>query len=464
MALKINPKKHAEIFFLLAIFLIVKLFLLFRSHVIIWDEAVYIGMGKYLFSFGKLGLWEHIRPVLWPIILGFSWRINLDPVITGRLLELLFSFGIICLVYLIGVGVFDKKAALLASILITFSPVFFFLSFYLFTEIPAVFFVLLSLLFFLGKKSYLSGLMIGLAFLTKFPAAIFLFCLIPFLKNYKKVYLILGFLTVVTPFLIFNYLMYGSFLSPLVDAMSIITKVLGCNLLSYQPWYYYFITIYRENFLYLFSVIGLFLSLRKLDKKKGLLLLFLAVPLIYFIHLHCRDYRYLMLFIPFVALFTGYGVSFLTSKFDKRIFYLITLLFLFISAYSGINFYLQHEVLSEPDVKKDYYRYLEGKAIDKEVWISNPLASVYTPKKVNLIYYPVYDYSLAKSFSDYLVKNSSRISYVFLDNCGGGIICAPDDKLCSKETISLLDYLHLNFRKVYDKEIGKCYYYIFKEK
>lgn len=463
--MKISLKGHAGIFILLSVFLVVKLFFLFQPHIVIWDEAVYLGMGKYIFSLGKLGLWEHVRPVLFPMMLGFFWRISLDPVLAGRLLLSLFSLGIISLIYLIGANIFDRKSALLASIIFSFSPVFFFLGFHLYTEIPAVFFVLAALCLFLKKRFYLSGLMVGLAFLTKFPAALFLVCLIPFLKNYKKVhYLILGFLTAMVPFLIFNYFMYGSFLIPLLDARTVIAGVLGCNVLNYQPWYYYLIAIFKENFLYLFSVVGIILSIKRFDRKRGTLLLFLFLPLIYFMQLHCRDYRYLVLFLPFAALFMGCGLSFLVKKLDRRVFCMVAVFILLVSAYSGISSYLWLEPAPELDIVQDYYSYLEGMAVGREVWVSNPITSLYTSGKVNLVYYPVYDYSLAKSFHNYLLRNSSSIGYVFLDSCGGGIICPPGDVLCSEETSAFINYLHKNFRKVYDNKIGECYYYIFQEK
>ena len=36
-----------------------------------WDSAVYLGMGKHIYSLGEVGLWESSRPLIWPLILGF---------------------------------------------------------------------------------------------------------------------------------------------------------------------------------------------------------------------------------------------------------------------------------------------------------------------------------------------------------------------------------------------------------
>jgi len=64
---------------------------LFNYRLIWWDEAVYIGIGKYLYSNGTIGLFEQIRPLLLPVLLGAFWYIGLDPLISGRIMILLVS-------------------------------------------------------------------------------------------------------------------------------------------------------------------------------------------------------------------------------------------------------------------------------------------------------------------------------------------------------------------------------------
>ncbi|MEK6876668.1 MAG: hypothetical protein AABX63_04600, partial [Nanoarchaeota archaeon] len=69
-------KNHKAFLFLFFIFLIVKLVSLFAAADIWWDSAVYLGMGKYIYSSGDSGLWEASRPLVWPLILGFFWKIG----------------------------------------------------------------------------------------------------------------------------------------------------------------------------------------------------------------------------------------------------------------------------------------------------------------------------------------------------------------------------------------------------
>lgn len=313
---KINP-----IIIILALSLIIRLIFFFDYHPIWWDSAVYIGMGKYIFSLGQQGLWEPIRPILWPIILGFIWKIKLDSIFFGRLATLIISLAIIYLTYLITKEFYDKKTALLSSMLITFSSIFFFFNFRLYTEIPSLFFILLSLFFLLKQKYLFSGLFVGLALLTRFPAGIFLICFLPLIINKKQLknmfYYIIGFLIPLIPFLVFNQIMYSDFLFPFLSSSQVISKVVGCNYLRYQPWYYYLIMLLKDNIFNIFALVGIYLSIKKFSKQKLLLLLCFLLPLAYFSQLHCHDYRYIISFIPFISILSAAGISNLTKKFKK---------------------------------------------------------------------------------------------------------------------------------------------------
>jgi len=94
-------------------------------------------MGKFLFS--QRGLWEPIRPVLWPFIIGFFWKVfPFSIIFFSRLVTLALSLASVYLLFLIVKHFFNKHTALLAAILFSFSSVFFFFTFCIYTEIPAV--------------------------------------------------------------------------------------------------------------------------------------------------------------------------------------------------------------------------------------------------------------------------------------------------------------------------------------
>jgi len=130
---------------ILALAIVLRLVFAFTYHEVWWDSGVYIGMGKFLFSYGANGLWEHIRPPLLPLALGILWWIGLDPLLFGRLLEIAFFGGIVGLTFLLAKEWFGEKEAIWSSLIVALSPIFFYLSFHPYTEIPSVFFILLSL-------------------------------------------------------------------------------------------------------------------------------------------------------------------------------------------------------------------------------------------------------------------------------------------------------------------------------
>ena len=216
-------KEHKLILIVLAVALISRIVFFSDFHEIWWDSGVYIGMGKYLFSLGDIGLWEHIRPALWPAVLGLLWFVKLSPIIAGRALEIFLSLGIVWLSYIIARHYFDKKSALVSAVIIAFSSTFFFMGFHLYSEIPSVFFALLGVYLFAKDRHYLSGLSAGLAFASKFPSGIFIVCMgiaLIFLKPSlrKYVYLGAGFLTVFVPYLALNHLAAGSMFQPFIEA------------------------------------------------------------------------------------------------------------------------------------------------------------------------------------------------------------------------------------------------------
>ncbi len=462
-------KKNKTFVILLLVVFLVHLVFLSGFNEIWWDSGVYAGMGKYLFSGGGSGLWEHIRPPLLPALLGFIWFIGLPLQISGMILELLFSLGAIILFYEVAKYYFKEKIALIASALFSFSSIFFFLSFQLYTEIPALFFILLAVYLFIQKRYYFAGAGCALALLAKFPAGIFLPVLILVLLLNKKIKNSLkmsaGFVIPLAPVLIAYAFIYGNSLLPFIEAKQAISEVLGCNVLRFKPWWQYFSWVYSESVLHLFAFIGLIAYFSNFKKKNLPPLLCLAFPFIYFSQLHCRDYRYLILFIPFVAMFSALGIVYLIDsfkKYKKQIFIIVLLIILGFSIFQGALFYINNENMNKNPAAEDYFSYLKDKDVSREVWTSNPVISFYTDAPLNKIYYPVYDDEVSADFYNYLNKKSENIEYVLLDNCGGGIICPSDEVACEEKNKQMLEFLDANFNKVYDETYGACFYLIYK--
>lgn len=447
----LREMKLDKFFWILSFSAVVRLFFLPSS--LWWDSSVYIGMAKYLFSFGSAGLWEPARPVFLPLIIGFFWRLFPSAIVFfSRLLSLAFSLASICLVYLIAGKYFNRQIAFFSSILFSFSSVFFFFTFRVYTEIPAVFFSLFALYLLIHHKPLLSGVFIGLAFLTKFPAGIFLVAFVLPLLLKKDIrssaFIIAGFFIPLVPYFVFNHFMYGSFFFPLIQASRIIRQVVGCNILRPQPWFFYIVQILKDNLLNVFAVLGLVIIFKREDCT---LLLSFLLPFLYFTYLPCRDVRYLILFIPFVSIFSAVGLVHIHSKFKfKSVF---TFFVVFFSLFSAIDYYESDRY--ESDLPLGFTSYLADKDVYGEVWSFNPELAVYSDQLVIPVYYPLF----TSAKVSYLSQNLDEPHYIFVDTCSGGMSCDPRDTTCSAG--DFISSLEKAFNKSFYFSSGRCEFIVF---
>ncbi|MFH1638697.1 MAG: glycosyltransferase family 39 protein, partial [Candidatus Woesearchaeota archaeon] len=153
---------------LLAAAFLLRAIFFFQYKQVWWDGAVYLGMGKYIFSSGTAGIWEPIRPLVLPFILGLGWKLGLNQVIFGKILIVTISLCIILMTYLVARRFATERAALIAAAITAFFPVFFLFSFRIYTEMPSVLFALMALYWFRKDTLLFSGLLAALATMTRF--------------------------------------------------------------------------------------------------------------------------------------------------------------------------------------------------------------------------------------------------------------------------------------------------------
>ncbi len=461
-------KQNYPLYLILALTLITRLIFAFSWHEVWWDSGVYIGMGKSLYSAGEIGLWEHIRPPFLPVMLGFLWKLGLNPVLFGRLLEIIFMLGTVWLTYELALRWFENKTALIAALIVALSPIFYYLSFHQYNEIPSTFFVLLAVWLSLREKYLFAGISAGLAFLSKFAPGMFAGIIILYLAINKKwkpaIQTGAGFAIITAPYFLYSWIAHGSPLATFFAAQEAIANVLGCNVLRYQPWHQYFSwLVFSETKLHLLAIIGVFALAKKWKKHHLLFALSAAIPLIYFMQLNCRDYRYITLFLPFIAMLTALGIVWIYKKFrikKKWVFVMLTILLSALLLNTTIRYYYGNE-LQQPDiVAEEYFHYLSDKDIAGEIWTANPIVSAYTDKKLEKIYYPVYNEAVLKEFTDNIILHHEKIGAVLLDNCGGGLICPPEETECPAKTEQMITLLDQKFTRAFDKESGRCWYKI----
>jgi len=457
--MKLHIKEHRLFFVLFIVIFIVYLSSFFIQHDIWWDSAVFLGMGKFLYSSGNVGLWESSRPVVQPIMLGFFWKLGFDAFLLGKIMVILSSLGIIFLTYLIAINLFNKEIAFIASLLLSLSSTFFMFVNILHTEIPSTFFALLGFYFFIKKKYNFSGLFLGIAFMTRFfqifaffPLILLLFYLVVRKKESYKVlfYFSLFFLIPVVPYLILNYIHYGNPFYPFL-LQAFMTKNTGW--IFYQPFYFYFINLVKENILSLFSLLGLVFVFKKPNFKKisiAIVFLFVFVPYNFVAH---KEMRLLIPALPFLYILTSYGIIYFVDLFKKKKLSILALLLIIFLLFNVTKL----EFNKYEDGLDSFYNYIDNEKINDGLWISNPaFISFSNLRSDELIYYPLFN----SGKIDKLIDKMGNAKHILINTCDL-LPCPPDDNLCNQKSDDFLALLGERFDLVLSENYGRCKHYIF---
>ena len=456
--------KHKVFVLILLLFFIVKLYSLFIAHDIWWDSSVYAGMGKYIYSSGKVGLWETSRPIVWPLMLGFFWKLNLNYIFFGKLLAILFSLGTLVLTYLIAHKLFNRKIAVISVIFLSLSSTFFLFNSIMHAEIPSTFFMLLGFYLFIRKNYNLSGLFLGIAFMTRFfqifafiTLSLLLFYLVVKKKEpYRKLFFFsMFFLIPVLPYLILNYILYNNPFYPFI-LQSFMTKYTGW--VFSQPFYFYFIALIKENILVLFSILGLLFIFKRFDSKKpsldmlSLVLVFLFIFIPYNLVAH-KEMRLLIPALPFLYILTSYGLFYFINLFKKNKNLILSLLMMIFLIFNVPNLKFD----KYEDNLGPFYKYIQTKNIDNGLWISNPAFIAHSDLKVNnLIYYPLYN---SKKINE-LAVNIGNAKHILINTCDL-LPCPSSDIFCDQKHDDFINLLKNNFNIELFSKNKQCEYYIF---
>ncbi len=456
-----NLLDKKEILAVLILAFLVRLVLSMKQFAMTWDSAVYLGMGKAIFSFGSLGLWEPIRPILWPIVIGFLWKLKLDPINTAIVVQIVLQVASVYLLYKITYKIFHKDLALLASLLFMFSPILLESAFSLHSASLAMFLCLLSVYLFLNEKFFASGIFASLTFLTTFYYGIFLVIFLIFLIRIKRFepykLLIGGFCIPLVPYLIFNLTLYRDPLLPFFSANNVIKNAVACNFLYPHQWYYFFIWMFIDNPLNILMPVGLFYLFKKREIYRLFVFAGFALPLTYLLVSSCRLDRYLMFLLPFLAIITALGIENIMQKLKKhyKVAFLCMILALTV-AYPLYRMFAANNASDNPA----YYNYSINAT--GNILTDNPKLALYTDSKLELLYYPLYSSEKAKFYTGDVVSNQR--DYIFLDTCYGDIVCNPNDKECPAETKGMITAMKENYRTMYYSNYTMCEYFIFSRK
>ena len=459
-------ENQSGIIIIILIFLISKLFSLFYYKRLLWDSAVYIGIGKYIYSLGNSGLWEYTRPILWPLIIGFFWKIGLNEILTARIAEIFISAFCIIFTYYIGKKIFNQKTGLIAALLLAVSPTFFYFSGMLLSELISTFFSLAAVYSFLRKRYFITGVFFGLAFMTRFLQLLIFISLVLsiFLYNFKfskekcsKEYLKMllsisvGFVLSILPFLILNQILYSNLLFPFTQQYEL---SINSGWLNYMPINFYFLRMFRESPLYLLFVPALFYIFKNLTRYKLFIVLIFIITFSFFNLITQKEMRFLIILLPFMYLIISYFMVVIRGKikgtYFKYIYFLILIFSISISVITTIKYYKDESSYIN---KYSNIQSMVGNAYGN-IWISNPLIITNNDNKAtNLMYYPYF----SNNKKEELVNENP--DFVFMDTCD--LACKQNDHECEIYKIELISHFRENFNITYSNEYNGCSQFVF---
>jgi len=429
-------RNDKALYIILGLFLITTIFLLQKTQIIQWDEAAYIGMGKYIFSTGQSGLWEPLRPIIIPFLFGILWKANLSMPLFAQLLSLLFSIGTVALTYIIAKQTFGRPAAVIASALLAFTPIFFENSILALTGTPSTFFALLGLYYFTKQKYTIAGLILAIGFLTRFPQGlVFIALLIIIIYQWLKSKTIskeqilkfkLSFAIPVVLFLVLNYFLYSdtSTLFQAVFKPFILGAAHQTNpahaVESFGPatriynYLFYPLELIRQNPALLFAIPGIaFVFINKKIKSLPVLavLSLLTLLMLYFTLIINKQVRFALVFLPFLTIFAGYGVVQLYRTAMQRassvriasIIAIIAVLLVSGLAVGAQNLDIYNSLPDkEPEIASEVYKYFENSP-DAVVLTTDPRIAPFTNARIIPFYFSpqegieIYDESISQA-------------------------------------------------------------------
>jgi len=215
----------------------------------------------------------------------------------------------------------------------------------------------------------------------------------------------------------------------------------------HQPLQFYFINLLKENFLFLFSIIGAIAILKQKDYRKITILSIFLLFFIFFNLIVHKEMRFILTFLPYMCLVTSHGIFKVMKK--KKIVIVLGVIWLVLV----VN---QIKVPNYEEYR-EFRDYLGNDDVKTNIWISNPIFIVNTNKKADeLIYYPLYN---SKKI-DQLKNNLNKAGHILINTCDI-LPCPPEDTYCPEKTSAFISHLKDNFRTIYHKKENNCEEFIF---
>ena len=306
-----------------------------------WDEVIHLNGGSFLYwgLYGKF-VQNAFYPPLFDTVTFLSFKAFGVSLFAARMVPVLFSVLSLWAVFELAHKMYGGKEALLSAVLLGVMPGYFWLSKMAMLETMLVFFTTISLLFFYlwlttrqDKMLVITGLAIGLGFLTKYQMIvagfIMLLSILFLARNQLKLALKKFSLIVVTafmvviPWVIIAYRVYAAqIFSQWLYALQVGNPERSFYSERFPAPFFYFIemvwpydTVHPISiFIYIAGLAGLvFFALRRRPQDKYILIWFVSVFVIFTLITN-KEWRYVLPIFPALAI--SAALAFL-SLFDK---------------------------------------------------------------------------------------------------------------------------------------------------
>lgn len=467
-------KKHKKFLVMLAAFTIIQLAVvaLRWNKPLVWDSSVYVGMGKHIFSFGEIGLWESFRPPLLSLLIGAIWKIGFFFPSLARLIAVAISSVGATAFYKMVERDFGRVTAVYAATILISTSVYLRWGHYLLTGIPAAILVYASIHYAAREKIFRSGLIVSLAFLTRFPAALaapvagatLLLSIIPLenilevevtvkdLKELLKKGLMFGTSFSILPLIYFGLNEYhgSGFLAPILSGASV--PMLNPD--KYLYGLYFLKEAVFANPLLAMMPLGIYFVYKSGSRKFYGYSMGLFTFYIFFTFYPHKEARFMILFLPLLALFAAHGIREIDIR-DRRILLEITKERLFVSILAIVVIFNAVNVINantwETPTRNEFVS--ETSKLNGTVAGLNPAPVVHGDFRFMAVRPEHYENTTERVFrqADYFVMNS----------CAW--YCTPSINSCEQKENELLQRLE-EYNKTYEKSSNECRYAIYRLK
>ena len=383
-------------------------FYITQDQALWWDGAEYMNMAKD-FAGTYSAEWWPGRPILLPLIWAGMLKLGLGE-LSLKFIVTLFSIAGIFFTYLIIKDMYDKKTAIITTLLLSVFWMHLFYSARILVDVPSLTMWTVILYFFWkavnthqSKYYALTGILIALGTLLRFPTLIIGAVILIYLLATERHKFLLdknfwimgaGSIAIIIPYFIWATLKFGNPIYQFIYGGGAAGQAIGLpSILTYLnlfPFYFQILGIIIFVIgLYMFSDVIMGIDL--LNKETGakiranfLILLWLLIPLFYFATQTRAEERYIMFIFPAAFLIITRGLFYIENfvkKLNLNLAKIITIVLIVIMVLMQINF-------ANTSIVKSSTSYMPVK--DAGIWIKENSPEnliVYTMSVPQIQYY-----------------------------------------------------------------------------